>query len=154
MRIGEVTPQLFLGPAPVDADDFQQLKKLNVTAIFSVEKADEGWGHEIEDERGAAILAGIKFTNLEVADFDRAELALKLPACVDTMNALLTAGDTVYLHCKAGVNRSPTVAVAYLHWCLGRPLDEALEHVRACRDCVPDGEAVRLANRRRDRTVS
>jgi hypothetical protein len=36
MRIGEVTPQLFLGPAPLDADDFRQVKKLNVTAIFSV----------------------------------------------------------------------------------------------------------------------
>jgi protein-tyrosine phosphatase len=88
-----------------------------------------------------------------VADFDRAELALKLPACVDALNALLTAGDTVYLHCTAGVNRSPTVAVAYLHWSLGRPLDEALAHVRDCRDCVPDGEAVRLASRRRDKTI-
>ena len=37
---------------------------------------------------------------------------------------------------------------------LNDPLDEALEHVRACRDCVPDGEAVGLANRRRDRTIS
>jgi hypothetical protein len=154
MRIGEVTPQLFLGPAPVDPDDFRQLKKLNVTAIFSVEKADEGSGYEIEDERIGASIAGIKFTNLEVADFDRAELAMKLPECVKALETMVAAGDTVYLHCTAGVNRSPTVAVAYLHWNCGRPLDEALEAVSMCRNCVPDGEAVRLASRRRDKTTS
>ena len=149
MRIGKVTPQLFLGPAPVDADDFQQLKKLNVTAIFSVEKSDEGSGNEIEEERNAATWAGIKFTNVEVADFDRAELAMKLPECVKALESMVAAGDTVYLHCTAGVNRSPTVAVAYLHWSLGRPLDEALEEVSMCRNCLPDAEAVRLASRRR-----
>jgi protein-tyrosine phosphatase len=50
-----------------------------------------------------------------VRDFDAAELRSKLPECVRNLDGLLSAGHLVYLHCTAGINRSPTVAMAFLY---------------------------------------
>jgi dienelactone hydrolase len=145
MKCDRVIPRLFVGAAPLADDDFQQLKTLNVTAILSLQTEEDGPEGAIESERNAAVEAGIGFTNLPVADFDRLELLWNLPKCVATVERILAAGDTLYLHCTAGVNRSPTAAVAYLHQCLRWPLEEALEHVRSCRNCCPDEDVIRKA---------
>jgi protein-tyrosine phosphatase len=49
----------------------------------------------------------------------------------------LAAGERVYLHCNAGLNRAPTVAVAYLHRHHGLSLEDACAVVKAQRPCVP-----------------
>ena len=46
-------------------------------------------------------------------------------------------GHTVYVHCNAGINRSPSTVVAYLHWIEGMGLDEALDYVISQRPCDP-----------------
>jgi len=83
--------------------------------------------------------------HVPVIDFDRAELRRKLPQCVAALSDLLDAGEPVYLHCTAGVNRSPTVAAAFLHWKRGWDLDQAVAHLQAVRNCCPDGEVIREA---------
>jgi dienelactone hydrolase len=145
MKCDRVIPHLFVGAAPLADDDFQQLKALKVTAILSLQTEEDGQEGAIESERSAAVEAGISFTNLPVTDFDRLELLWKLPKCVATVERILAAGDTLYLHCTAGVNRSPTVAVAYLHKCLQWPLEEALEYIRGYRNCCPDEDVIRKA---------
>ena len=62
---------------------------------------------------------------------------------------MLKAGNTVHLPCAAGVNRSPIVAAAYLHWCLAWPLERALAREGEVRDCSPNAEAARGARRSR-----
>jgi protein-tyrosine phosphatase len=146
MKLGMVTPQLVLGPAPLDEDDFRHLMAAKVTAVVSLQtEEDETDGGE--NERGLAEASGMKFVGMPVMDFDRLELIQKLPGCVEGLQQLIAGGDVVYLHCTAGVNRSPTVAVAYLHWKLQWPLEKALEHVQDCRNCCPDADAVRRAGR-------
>jgi protein-tyrosine phosphatase len=71
----------------------------------------------------------------------------KLPKCVAAVEQILEAGETLYLHCTAGINRSPTVAAAYLYGCLHWPLERALEHVRGSRGCCPDADVIRRASR-------
>jgi protein-tyrosine phosphatase len=86
------------------------------------------------------------FLNMPVTDFDSADLQRRLPECVRALDGMLKAGHSVYVHCTAGVSRSPTVVVAYLHWCLEWPLAKALAHVKKIRDCCPNSEAIRHAN--------
>jgi hypothetical protein len=50
---------------------------------------------------------------------------------------LLARGERVYLHCNAGLNRAPTVAIAYLHAHRGYALQDACDFVKARRPCVP-----------------
>jgi hypothetical protein len=54
MKCDRVIPHLFVGPAPLADDDFQQLKTLNVTAILSLQTEEDGKEGAIEYERNAA----------------------------------------------------------------------------------------------------
>lgn len=143
MKCDRIIPHLFVCPAPFAKDDFHQLKALGVTAILSLQTEEDGQEGAIEKERSAANEAGLSFTNLPVTDFNRLELLSKLPKCVGAVEQILVTGNTLYLHCTAGVNRSPTVAVAYLHKHLQWPVEKALDHVRGCRNCCPDEEVIR-----------
>ena len=46
-------------------------------------------------------------------------------------------GERVYLHCNAGMNRAPTIAIAYLHVHHAMPLLEARDFVKTRRACLP-----------------
>jgi len=54
-----------------------------------------------------------------------AQLQTCLPDSVAVLERMLKQGHSVYVHCSAGVNRSPTVVAAYLHWWLGYELFQA-----------------------------
>jgi atypical dual specificity phosphatase len=80
---------------------------------------------------------GIRFHHLPVPDGDAAALRARLDEAVALLADLLARGECVYLHCNAGLNRAPTVAIAYLHVHHGRDLEAACAMVKACRPCVP-----------------
>ena len=50
----------------------------------------------------------------------------------ERLDALLRNGRTVYLHCTEGINRAPSVALAYLVRHEGLEVDEALAELRGC----------------------
>src|SRR5215467_14938588 len=134
MNCAEITQKIFVGPCPYDPDDFHSLKGKSVTAILSLLTADDAdeLGRASEDTFASA--AGLAFRNVPVTDFDDLDLKRKLIACVEALDDLLEQGHIVYVHCTAGVTRSPTVVVAYLHWRLQWPLGKALDHVQTARN--------------------
>lgn len=142
MKCGCVLPNLFVGPAPTDEADFKQLRLMKITAILSLQ-TEEDVVTGLETCRRAASKRGLTFHNVPVVDFDRADLQRKLRDCVELLKNLLENGDVVYLHCTAGVSRSPTVAAAFLHWKQGWTLDEAITHLLTVRNCCPDTEIIR-----------
>lgn len=145
MKYAWVLPNLAFGPAPrVDAE-FQELKSLQVTAILSLQTDEERVDAGVEGERCAAHRAGLVFSSFPIEDFNYAELRVCLPGSVDALELLLKQGHIVYVHCTAGVNRSPTVVAAHLHWCCELDLFQALAHLHACRDCRPDADAIQGA---------
>ncbi|HTS34655.1 MAG TPA: dual specificity protein phosphatase family protein [Candidatus Solibacter sp.] len=140
-----VTTNLSVGPCPDDVADFEELKLRGISAILSLQSAedvenDAGW------EPATAQAAGLAFRNVPVMDFDSLDLKLRLPRCVQVLDEMVRAGQRIYLHCTAGVSRSPTVAAAYLHWCMNWPLDEALDHLKKMRNCCPLADVIRSAH--------
>jgi protein-tyrosine phosphatase len=144
MDFAVITPKLLVGPCPYDSEEFQQLKSESVTAILSLLSLED------EEESGVrgiveATRAALEYRNVPVNDFDLLDLKRKLPACVEALDDLITNGHKVYVHCTAGVARSPTVVAAYLHWRLHWPLERALDHLQRARRCYPRGDLIRLA---------
>jgi atypical dual specificity phosphatase len=144
----QILPRLFVGSGPRLVGDIEALRNdLGVTAVLDLQTDDDkralrvAWEHLEAGYRDAAI----KLVRLPILDFDPADLRAKLPAAVAALRALLLAGRTVYLHCSAGTGRSPSVAVAYLHRCLGWTLERAEAYVQARRFCIPNLDAIRLA---------
>lgn len=140
-----ITSNLFVGSCVLDLKEAEELRSLGVTAILSLQTEEDMGKRGTAWEQKAALAARLKFRSVPVRDFDGEDLRRKLPDCVMALDGMLKAGHIVYLHCTAGQGRSPTVAAAYLHWCLAWPLERALAHVRKCRDCSPNEEAIRCA---------
>jgi protein-tyrosine phosphatase len=136
---------LYIGPDPRLQEEYEQLQSLKVTAILSLQTEADVGSAGLKRAKRMAKSAGLGFISVPVTDFNRRELQRKLPDCVRKLDRLLRVGHTVYLHCTAGVNRSPTVAVAYLHWCLQWPLEQASTYLHRMRHCCPDLETIRQA---------
>jgi atypical dual specificity phosphatase len=143
-----VLPNLHVGSCPKTSSDIDQLKRdIGITAVVNLQtEADFAWwdidwpvleGHYRETD--------MEVRRLPVVDLNPHSLRSNLPQCVEALEALLKNGHTVYLHCNVGVNRSPSVTIAYLHWIEGRTLNDAVDHVKHCRSCSPYVDAIRLA---------
>ena len=147
MKCDSVTERLLVGPDLREGADFQQLIALKVTAILSLQTEDDLRNRETDWEEKSATRAGLVYRNVPVTDFNPADLQLHLPEGVAVLRQLLREGHTVYVHCTAGVIRSPTVVVAYLHWCEGWELQKAMQHLKNIRNCSPNAQAIRQARR-------
>jgi protein-tyrosine phosphatase len=157
MELDQILPSLFVGSCPGDAEDIDRLKRdLGITAVLSLQTDFDlaYWRIHRDKMRAAYKRAGMEIRRVQVRDFDPDELRRLLPECVRVLGELLQAGHTVYLHCNAALNRSPTVAIAYLCWIKGMTLEEATDYVVQHHPCDPYVEAIRLADeewRRRSR---
>ena len=134
-----ILQNLIVGEYPREQDVGWLKDRFSVSAVLSLQDA-----HDLASKRlSLAGLAreyrrhGIEFRRAAVADCDTGDLAQVLPRALDELAALLRVGHTVYLHCNAGYNRAPTVAIAYVRAQLGMSLGEASDFVKARRDCVP-----------------
>jgi len=144
-----ILPHLYMGTFLESAHEIDMLRRhAGVTAVLNLQTDEDLWTGEFFGKPFDTLYAnsGVKLCRVPVKDFDTSDLQQRLPECVAALHRLLVEGETVYLHCTAGINRAPTVAIAYLHWCLGWALDEAVKHVAECRnDCSPNVEAIQLA---------
>lgn len=136
----KVLPELYIGTVPRTIQDVDRLKsECGITAVLNLQTDEDmivyrlDWPSIEQYYRACQI----EIWRLPVRDFDLEALTEKLPECAATLAKMIRAGHRVYLHCTAGINRSPTVAVAYLHRYLGYDLDRAFKMVRECRTCDP-----------------
>ena len=143
-----IQPWLLVGAFLESAHEVEVLQRREgVTAVLNLQTEEDFEEVRFFDEHPEVLYAdtGVKVCRVPVRDFDDSHLQQRLPDCVAALRGLIDRGHTVYLHCTAGVNRSPTVAIAYLHWCLGWELDAAVEYVEERRDCSPKVDAIRRA---------
>jgi len=126
----EVGTDLLMGAYPQDADDVAALHDAGVTAVFNLVQDAE---YELDGGRDACAAAlaraGIHEERIELVDYGNL-LADHIERAATTVLAWLDAGERVYVHCRAGMQRSAIVATAIvaLHDEL-EPL-EALQRVR------------------------
>ena len=80
----------------------------------------------------AACGSQILFHNVGIHDYDPDAVIGALPRALPLLHALIGAGRIVYLHCSEGINRAPSVALAYLVRHERPDIDAALAAVRAC----------------------
>ena len=134
-----IIDNLYIGSCPQTTKAIDSLRYTGVTAIVNFQTEEDEANVNIDWPALSVRYDshGIKVRRIPVRDFDAEDLAKKLPQCVRTLAELLDAGNTVYIHCTAGMGRSPTVAIAYLYWHGGMTLDQAYDHVRSRRACAP-----------------
>lgn len=140
-----VLPALAVGEYPTPEDARWLRDDCGVQAVLSLQDdLDlERKGLRLAALRRAYAEMTIAFARYPVADGDAAALLAVLDPVLADLHERLQRGERVYLHCNAGLNRAPTVAVAYLHRHHGLALEEACAAVKSRRACVPYMRALR-----------
>jgi protein-tyrosine phosphatase len=147
MDYAQVTARLYFGSHPQTIDDIEMLQKaLAITAILNLQTNEDmdtaklNWAPLESSYKDRAV----NLCRMPMQE-EQAVLREKLLECVDGLVQLLEAGHTVYLHCTAGIGRSPTVAIGYLHCYLGWELNAAVRYVKQLRQCSPHVQALQRA---------
>jgi protein-tyrosine phosphatase len=150
MNADQVLPQVVVGCYPQSPQDIDWLvHQFDVTAVLNLHTDEDivelsvRWPQLEEHYRES----NIEVRRVPITDFDHDDLQACLPLGVRQLAELIDAGHTVYCHCTAGIGRSPSVVVAYLHWIEQQNLDEAAMLIQRRRPCSPDLRAIRLAGR-------
>lgn len=135
----EILPWLVVGEYP-NYDDLDWLRDDHrITAVLSLQCDADLASKRLRPDAIAAACAAARLAFARVAcpDGDLELLTARLPELVERLRVLRAGGDRVYLHCNAGMNRAPTVAIAAVHVLGGLPLDDAIAFVKARRLAVP-----------------
>jgi hypothetical protein len=148
LTYAQILPRLYIGSHPRTIEDVERLRReAGITAVLNIHTDDDmravnlDWRNLEAYYLTSRVLLLCRIPMVE----EQVELRAKLCRCIQKLNQLLAAGHIVYLHCTAGIGRAPTVAIGYLHDCLGWDWDEAVAHVKGLRQCNPHLEALRLA---------
>ena len=99
----QITPHLFLG-SQYNLLGLKKLKALGVTAIVNM---------RMHDVYGDAAHQGIKYLHLPTVDNTPPPIEVLIKGA-DFMDNEIKHGGSVYVHCRQGLGRGPSMAIAYL----------------------------------------
>jgi len=137
--VTELLPELLIGEYP-RLEDIGWLKTVHaVTAVHNLQDDEDLrlYGLDLASLTDTYARASIKMVRTPIPDGSADQFSLHLERALSDLNALTEAGERVYLHCNAGMNRAPTLAIAFLRAYRDMSLDQALKHVKQRRACGP-----------------
>jgi predicted protein tyrosine phosphatase len=130
---GEVREDLVIGSCPTTVADIDRIQEsTRATAILSVQTDECRSRFNIVHEQHQRYCerAGLMMVNAPMRDFDPPNQRLQLPRAVAALTRLLAEGHRVYVHCTAGINRSPLTVLGYLSFVETLSAEEALALIR------------------------
>jgi protein-tyrosine phosphatase len=138
-EVSEILPTLFVGEYPRVEDIAWLRQEFGISVVFSLQDAEDlaVKGLSLPALVTAYRQHNIIFHRTAVADFDCDSLDRALPSALQELQKLSRNGNKIFLHCNAGCNRAPTLAIAYLHVAQGMTLYEARDFVKERRPCGP-----------------
>lgn len=140
LDFNEIIPgRLWVG-GYVREEEVHELRQMGITTVVSMQTDEDllHYGVSLHELALAYEDAGIEFRRLPTQDFDREALERNLPQVVTQVEeALANPRTKLYLHCTAGINRSPTAAAGFLIRSSGISAREACDYLTARRDCNP-----------------
>jgi len=130
--VAEISDNLLIGEYPTPDDAAWLKSTLQVTAVVCLQDDSDLASKFIRlaDLRRAYEAEGVDFHHIPIIDGDATSIRTALDGVVALVHSLIGGGRRVYVHCSAGMNRAPTVAIAYLHVHAAMPLDDARRLVK------------------------
>jgi len=132
----EIRGDLVVGACPMSTDDIDAIcTGTGVSALLSVQHDEcrDRLGIDYDEHVRHGRRTGVVLANAPMRDFDPPEQRLRLPDAVRELYQLLAASHRVYVHCTAGINRSPLTILAYLAFVEGMAADRALQLIHRAR---------------------
>jgi len=116
--------------------DFTLLREMGCTHVVTLLKESEGALRYGEMTRKA----GIEWFWLPVPDgkYPEGQVHASLLIAMPELSQLLDEGNTILIHCSAGIHRTGTVAYGLLRW-RGLPREKAMRIIRQARKETAEG---------------
>ena len=125
----DVHDELLIGAYPTDEDDVKMLARIQVDRILNLVDDSEYRPGERDAVEAALAEAGIAEHRQNLVDYGGLP-STDLDAAVNQVLEWLDEGHRVYLHCRAGWQRSAAVAAGVVAIRENLTIDEALEVVQ------------------------
>uniref|UniRef100_A0A1A8FUZ2 protein-tyrosine-phosphatase n=1 Tax=Nothobranchius korthausae TaxID=1143690 RepID=A0A1A8FUZ2_9TELE len=119
-----ILPGLYLGAESDVTQD--RLASLGISYVLSVSRCSPQ----------PSFLPGSRFLRIPIDDSLRDELLPWIPQALHFIDAAVSSGASVLVHCAAGISRSPALAVAYIMFHLDLDLDRAYRFVKERRPSI------------------
>jgi len=129
LKRSQITADLFLG-SQYSKIGLQRLRTLGITAIINMRI------HSVYKE---AIYEGIKYLHLPTPDNTPPPIAILIEGA-DFADGEIKNGGKVYIHCRQGLGRGPTMTIAYLIK-TGLTFDDAYALVKKVRPFIHPKES-------------
>jgi hypothetical protein len=126
----DVHKELVIGAYPLDEDDVGMLRMLGVDRILNLVQDSEYRPGEREDVEDALAQAGIEEYRQDLTDFGSLP-SIDLEQAVVRVIEWLDEGHRVYVHCRAGWQRSAAIAAGVVAIREQLSIDDALAAVQA-----------------------
>jgi hypothetical protein len=141
----EIRADIVVGSCPMAIADIDRIRDdTGADALLSLQSDDcrAAFGIDYEELRQHASGRGLRMVNTPMLDFDPPDQRRALPAAVKALTGLLAERHKVYVHCTAGMNRSPLTVLGYLAFVEQVPPEEAIGLIRRARpEADPSWEA-------------
>ena len=126
----DIEDGFFVGAYPLDEDDVAMLEWLGINRLLNLVEDEEYRPGERDAVETALGEAGIDEYRLSLTDFGSLP-APALEAAVQEICQWLDEGRRIYVHCRAGWQRSAAVAAGVVAVRQGLEIDDALSYVQA-----------------------
>ena len=137
--VSVISDELLVGEYPGQTDIAWLKDTYGITAVHNLQDDDDLRMNGL-DARGLSAeytLQGIDYVRTPIQDGSADAMAERLEAALHDLRDLVAPGSRVYLHCNAGMNRAPTLAIAFLRAYRQMSLEEAMVLVKKNRACGP-----------------
>ena len=131
----QVTDNLWLGPYLQIEEEYSKLNSEGVCAIQNLQTDEDLKSLKMthEDLERNAHEKSMYYENYQINDNDQRDFNMKCLGGVEKLNELVQNYDKVYVHCTAGVHRSPKLICLYLMQYGNLGIKEAIDLVIAKR---------------------
>ena len=126
----DVHPDLLIGAYPLDDEDVAMIAHLGVDRILNLVQDSEYRDGDRAVVEAALERAGIEEQRLDLTDYGGLP-STEIEEAVRRVLEWLSAGHRVYLHCRAGWQRSAAIAAGVVAIREGLGIEEALSVVQA-----------------------
>lgn len=137
--VSVISDELLVGEYP-SQDDIGWLKDTyGITAVHNLQDDDDLRMNGLDAGllRSEYDAHGIDYVRTPIQDGSADAMAERLEVALHDLRELVDSNRRVYVHCNAGMNRAPTLAIAFLRAYRQMSLDEAMLLVKQQRACGP-----------------
>lgn len=148
IEFDRIVERIFVGTCPADRVDVEHLRETGFSALLSLQSdADLAAAGIVWPEMKQLYIDNyIAACRIPIIDFDDDDLLTKIRAAADKLEQLVNEYGHIYVHCTAGMQRSPATVIGYLAWNRRLGLNRAIDLVMAARKCDPPVQVLRHAD--------